>query len=222
MTTLQLTKTMDIGAGSTSYTVEILGAKVEEVLTKEVINWADPIPQPDWTDGPSATQPGRQAIDLLNINRVFSITGFIDAKSCDNFPDPGSGVNRTPISASEVRDVLVNMMRAGGTSYFKYGVPADTTGLSGDGYEESSANIYFTSTGFEVHITRMQLVEDGGSEQTGEYRDGSNLKFDYLVTSGAHTFPDSQGLGSPKMGTYKLASKYQVTIEVLHCTENTS
>lgn len=218
MTTIQLYKEMNLGGGATTYVVTIDSGKVEETITKDLINFAMPLPQADWGI-PSASGPQRISIDLLNINRVFTINGVISASGSDEIYDYTTAANRAPKSASEVRDILSTMQMFGGSCNFRYGVAADCTGLSADGYAPHANLRYYTAAGFECHITRLQFIESGDN---GEFRNGSTYDDDYLVMNATQTYDDSTGVGSPKMGTYLLPSTYDVVIELIVVTENTS
>ena len=123
-------------------TLTIFGAKIKENIIKEVIAYNYPFPSADW-GAPSASRPRKEAVDLLTVQRVFTITGYIDKDSI-------SGGTTAP----QARDVLVNLPRAGGTDTFRYGVDADK-----GSYSPSAGNMYYTSTGFEVHITKIQIDE---------------------------------------------------------------
>jgi len=185
MTTIQLSKS---GVG----TIEIQGAKIEEVFTKEVISYAKPFTKTKWGTM-TPTQPVRIAIDILKVNRVFTITGTIDKESISG-----------GTSAPQARDVLINMGRYGGALTFKYGVASDVYGKKPDGtnvsyYSPSINNMYYDSNGFSCHVNRIQVSEEpkGGASadetpsQFGEY-------------------------GTP----HKLPEQYSVTVELVHAIDN--
>jgi hypothetical protein len=146
MTTIRLTK-----SGQSDLT--IFAGKVEETSNKELISWPDSIVRPDWPSTPTTTTPGRESVDILYIQREFTITGFIDKDST---------------SAGNVlsaRDTLNNMQRTGGPLIFKYGVSSE---LPGSGYTSSSNNGYYNN-GFSCHVTRIMIVETPAAADVGVY-----------------------------------------------------
>lgn len=150
MTTIQFTKT-----GNVPYTIlTVYSAKVQEQVDKDLVSWSN-IQLPvagTWPITISATNPSKNAFDLNNINRSFTITGVIDDSSTS-----GSTVQHA-------RDTLINMIRGGGNCNFSYGISGDATS---SGYSPSAANIYFYSTGFVGYITRIMIdeVPKGGSSK---------------------------------------------------------
>lgn len=202
MTTIQVKKNMDLGAGATDYVITLQNTIIEETITKELISF--PLPKDSWGK-PTATSPYRMAIDLVSLNRVFTVTGWIDVESSDEVCV--NSVNRTPRSASEVRDIIVNMIRYGGALYFHYGVQADVDGSTRDGYIPEDYNIYFNTTGFPCHVNRLQLKE-GAHASPGKYRVGSVVKEDY-----------KDGSGDPTYGTWNLPSRYSITLEMVHAID---
>lgn len=202
MTTIQLKKTMNMGAGDVEYVITIENTTVEETITKELISF--PLPKDSWCK-PTANSPYRMAVDLVSLNRVFSITGWIDVESTDSVPFGAS--DHTPWSVQEVRDLLVNMVRYGGVLYFHYGIQTDVDGSYRDSYEPQNDDIYFTTTGFPCHVNRIQLKENAHASP-GKYRTGSVVKEDY-----------KDGSGNPTYGTWHLPSRYSLTLELVHAID---
>lgn len=148
MTTIKLEKT-----GTTPHDeIEIHAGKVQEVLNNEIPTWSMPIMGNRHPISPTATEPTRQGMDMLNQKRTFTVNGFIDSGS-------------TLGSAQEARDTLINMARTGGTLSFKYGVPGDTYG---SGYSQSADNMYYHANGFTCYITRIMIDEKAIGGSSGE------------------------------------------------------
>lgn len=204
MTTIQLKKNMNLGAGAINYVITMENTQVEETITKELLSFPMPKAPADWGK-PTATCPERRAIDLVSLNRVFTITGWIDVESCDSVPFGVS--DHTPWSVQEVRDLLVNMVRYGGVLYFHYGIQSDVDGSHRDSYEPQDDDIYFTTTGFPCHVNRMQIKESAHASP-GKYRTGSTVKEDYL-----------DGSGNPTYGTWHLPSRYSIVLELVHAID---
>lgn len=139
MTTIQLTK-----SGNQPYdTITIFTVKVQEQLDKDLVSWAN-IQFPMPVNPPTASNPGKDAYDLNNINRSFTIVGRIDSEST------------TGSTAQHARDTLINMMRSGGNCNFFYGITTDATSSE---YSYSDGNIYYNGTGFVGYITRIMIDE---------------------------------------------------------------
>lgn len=154
--------------------ITIDAAKVEESLSKEISTWPKNFYAPaDLPVTPTDQIPIRQSMDFLNVTREFTINGTIDGNSISNG------------NALKAREVLVNMLRSGGTLIFRYGLPSDVTGSN---YSPSSNNMYFNQ-GFSVHMRRLMVVEKpkggSGSEfSTPEYTGNAikNAPEEYEVT----------------------------------------
>ena len=170
--------------------VTIFTGKVDETLTKDVVSYPYFFGTDAWKV-PTNTQPRREVVDFLNVNRVFTVTGLINRHSVSA---PASGEP----SACYARDELINMARHGGVATFIYGTLTDTQGRDPDGtivsfYIPSDRNMYYTTDGFSVHFTRIQITETpkGGSSDTPR--------------------ANNEG-GTP----HKLPEEYEVTIELMN------
>ena len=164
MTTVKMAK-----AGYDPLTIHNI--KIEEISNKDVISYPYPFPQPDWPSPPTSTVPRREAIDLLNMTREFTITGLIDSDS--------TAVG----NAMSARDTLINMQRSGGTVNFYYGIPNDVTG---SGYTPSANNMYYHTDGFTCHIKRIMVSETpkGGAEDgvyTSNAQKGAPEKYEVTI-----------------------------------------
>jgi len=164
MTTIKITK-----SGYNDLTVH--SGKVEEISNKDIISWAKYRGHQQWPTPPTNLIPGRFSVDILNITREFTITGFIDE-------DSTSAGN-----ALSARDTLINMQRSGGTVSFKYGVSTDVTG---SGYTPSANNMYYHADGFTGHIKRIMISETpkGGAEDgiyTSNAQKGAPEKYEVTI-----------------------------------------
>jgi len=157
--------TIRLAHSTGGYYLQVDAAQIEEDLSKEVSGYAWPFPKAKWAT-PTATQPRKESLDLLSITRTFTITGTIQAESKCN-----SGWTSTGTSAPEARDVLVNMMRYGGTGRMYYGT---TSEASAGSYSPSNNNMYYTSGGFPVNFIKYKIVETARDEQ--------NVPTEYEVT----------------------------------------
>ena len=166
MTTIRLTHSTG------GYYLKIDASQVEEDLTKGVASFPYSTPNAKW-GSPTAILPRREGLDLLSIQRIFTITGTIYAHSKCN-----SNWNRTGITAPEARDVLVNMMRYGGVGRFDYG---ESSEAALGGYVNSDDHMYYTSSedgsikkGFPCQFIKYKIVEIARDEQ--------NIPIEYEVT----------------------------------------
>ena len=157
--------TIRLAHSTGGYYLEIDASQIEEDLSKQVPGYARPFPKAKWA-APSATQPRKEALDLLNITRTFTLTGTIQKESKCN-----SGWTSTGTSAPEARDVLINMMRYGGVGRFYYGTSAEATAGS---YSISNDDMYYTAGGFPCHFLKYKIVEVA--------RDDQNVPIEYEVT----------------------------------------
>jgi len=172
MTTIQFIKPPFATAPGTSPGPLIIHVpKIQEMFDKEVANWPKEFFAPaDLPITPDATTPIRQSMDFLNMRRTFTVNGIIDTTSVELG------------NAQAARDVLVNMIRSGGTCTLNYGVPSDVTG---SGYSPTNANMYYAGNGFNVHITRIMISEEpkGGSEEyTGNASKQAPERYDVVIT----------------------------------------
>jgi hypothetical protein len=155
MTTVQLTKVYD----DVSVILTIDMAKVEETIKKDLVDWFYPIAQADWPSslGSQAdlTKPRRECMDLLNVTREWTITGFLYSELSAN----GVTISRNVL---DKRDQLINMLRSGGPVTLFYGIPSDVTGA---GYTYTNSKGYYSQVGFNVYITSLMIQETakGGS-----------------------------------------------------------
>jgi hypothetical protein len=177
MTTIKLKKTI---AGVDNELI-IHAGKVEEVLSKELIAWADFKIRADWPSTkntlPSSTLPKTNAMDMLNITREFTINGTIEYDSL---------TGATSCGALLAKNTLVQMIRSGGSVTFYYGITDDTTG---SGYTPNSNDQYYDNTiPFNAHITRLMITETpkGGADLTAAHT-GQAIKkipesYDVVIT----------------------------------------
>lgn len=221
MTSIRLYKSMELGASAVTYYITIHSAKVEETIIKNLeAKWSEDARKGKPIAVGASSQPIMNTVELLNVNRVFTITGTIDATSTDQiycYPDV---VHRPPNSAPEVRDLLSQMILYGGTVFFNYGLPGDVTGTLNAGYKQDNNNGYYTSTGFECHFNRIHLVEQG---ETGQYRNGGT----YYDAEGKYkeantvTFDKPGATGAEgEQGTLTLPCAYNVTIELFRAVDD--
>ncbi len=133
----------------------LYAGKVEESGEKDLAQYARPIPpSKQGADQISEDQPKRNALDFLNFKRSFELAGYFDKDSV-------TGVS----TAQDARDVFVNMVRAGGSLVFRYGVPAD---VEGSWYSPQTKNFYYNQ-GFTVHVLKYKVKEEDAKGGTEEY-----------------------------------------------------
>lgn len=157
--------TIRLRHGATSnYNLEIYGATVEEDLDMEYdINFA----YPKTTYGaPTATDPRREVKDLKTMNRVFTITGYIDGSSCKNASwDDYTGSNKK--TAPDARQRLSDMARYGGNCIFTYGIQHENGMFTSD---ENKQYYYGEGDeGFNVYISKLKITEHPEEKSTDEY-----------------------------------------------------
>lgn len=207
MTSIRLYKSMKLGSSAVTYYLTIHSAKVEETIIKNMeAKWADDAKKGRPIAVGASSQPIEKTVELMNISRIFTITGTIDATSTDQIYNYNGSVDTTPLSATEVRDLLAQMELYGGTVFFNYGLPADTnTPVST--YRQNDNNGYYTATGFECHFNRCHMVEQG---EIGQYRNGGT----YYAGDGTY-----QEANTIENSTSKLPNEYAVTIELFRAED---
>lgn len=146
-------------SGVSPYPVlEIHAGKIDENISKNLISWPELFFKGNY---PPVNQVRRNAFDMLDVTREFTITGQLDTRSTCTSATANGNVKTTAMAA---RDTLINMLRSGGELKLIYGLSSEVTGT---GYSPSTLNLYYRPEGFTVHITRItiQEVPKGGSDE---------------------------------------------------------
>ena len=153
MATIKLSKSI----GGTNYEITLFSTNVEEQIDKNVANWSEYIPPAGWTTKAAL----RNTMDSKSILNTFNVTGRISLES----------LTGTATNAPYVRDLLRAFAYTGGPCKFFYGVASDLTGLTYTTVNfapSTNTGLFYTNTGFNVHITRLQVIEDAKGGDSGK------------------------------------------------------
>jgi len=134
MTTIRLDN--DLTTQVTNYYIEIYSARIVEQMQKSVTKINIPKDQGEWINGPEPV-----AQDFLEIDRKFTITGFITLDS-----NKTSIYGASPsVAAYVVKDAMIDMMEKGGVLQL-------WIGTTGDGYASDRT--------YNVVVDRINFTED--------------------------------------------------------------
>ena len=214
MTTIKISKSMNLSGTDHTFEVEIDAVKIEEIQTKTFVNYN--LPQINSNKKPT-TDDKTNATDYKQVVRTFTVSGTIDVNSATD-AYIGSAI-AAPRSVLDVRDLLSWMNLYGGASKFMYGIPADYVGLTSGGYTPNEVLGYFYTSGITVLFSRLRMEEVPGDMGRGKIAGSSVEVSDYLISDGAETFNDSKGVGTPKYGLYYLPSQMTISIEMMEIKE---
>jgi hypothetical protein len=126
--------------------VTIHTTKIEQNITKTVINWTQPTPKGDWSSQGGTGVKTTKVVDLLRNESRFTVDGFIQTDF---------GVGDTSADVEGKRTDLLGMLNAGGAQVMGWNgatrtVHIDKLSITQEPLDDD------TSTTYSVKITAIQ------------------------------------------------------------------